>query len=419
MNPPNPSHPSSEDPKNDVVVVHAMAPQSAWKRALGAMWHFLWPSGAGVLRRIAALGGIGAVVMLLVGVFLALFTDNRYLNFSAKNDTQHTAPAGTPGSNDPQAPGSAGQNGGQQNNGQPGQPGQNQNPGSSGNAGQNGSNNTPGGNNGGSGGPGGSSGGGANNPSCAWPRFPDASCTGVPAGTALTTSGSLNITADNTVIDGKLITGNVIVRANNVTIKRSKILPGNSTAIRVMTGNVVVEDVEIDGQQANGADVANAGVVICCNNYTLKRVNIHRVYEGPRVGNNVTIEDSYIHHLVRCTQNGQNCHIDVLQATAGNNIVVRHNTLLAYNDVTNDPLNASFIIKADTGPINNVLVERNYMNGGNYTIYAQSAAYNTSNVTIRDNHFGRNFRYGPKSLGSVNNLVWSGNVWADNKQIIP
>src|SRR5690625_3800844 len=54
--------------------------------------------------------------------------------------------------------------------------------------------------------------------------YPDASNTGVPAGVELSKSGGLTITEDDTVIDAQEITGTVKVEADDVVIRRSKII---------------------------------------------------------------------------------------------------------------------------------------------------------------------------------------------------
>ena len=58
--------------------------------------------------------------------------------------------------------------------------------------------------------------------SCGYPD-PAYNNVGVPAGTALTPSGSINVTTAGAVIDGKDVTGEITVSANNVTIKNSRI----------------------------------------------------------------------------------------------------------------------------------------------------------------------------------------------------
>ena len=53
--------------------------------------------------------------------------------------------------------------------------------------------------------------------------FPSASSTGVPSGTTLTPGGGLTINAAGAVVDGREITGAVVVNAPNVTIRNSRI----------------------------------------------------------------------------------------------------------------------------------------------------------------------------------------------------
>src|SRR5690606_30862201 len=116
--------------------------------------------------------------------------------------------------------------------------------------------------------------------------------------------------------DGLEITGSVVVRADDVVIRNSRIIATGRIAIRVDGArNLVVEDTEIDGQGRADPTVAFRG-------YTLRRVHIHDVAEGPRIaGGNVTIEDSYIHDVVQVGDN----HTDAVQAVSGRNIVLRGN----------------------------------------------------------------------------------------------
>lgn len=253
--------------------------------------------------------------------------------------------------------------------------------------------------------------------------WPGQSNTGVPSGVALSNyTGPCTITVNNTVIDAKLINCRLEIGATGVVIKRNKIIQTGLYGINVRSGaSATIEDVEIDGQRVQDSVTSSAGTAVNGQNYTLRRVNIHHVYEGPRVGSNVTIEDSYIHHLIRCQNtNNASCHVDAMQSTHGSNIVIRHNTILAYNPDHNDPMNASYIIKSDFGDINNVLVEKNLMNGGNYTIYVYNGNnYTTRNVTVRDNYFGTNYRYGTHAIHASTNTVWQNNRSINGNLIAP
>ena len=55
--------------------------------------------------------------------------------------------------------------------------------------------------------------------------------------------------------------------------------------------------------------------------------------------------------------------------------------------------------------ISNFVIENNWLNGGNYTIYCQSGG-----IRVRNNIFGRSYLFG---LVDGNCAEWSGTVWED------
>ncbi|WP_418605339.1 hypothetical protein [Georgenia sp. SUBG003] len=226
--------------------------------------------------------------------------------------------------------------------------------------------------------------------------FPDETNTGVPAGTQLRPSDKLEITEDGTVIDGLEISGNVVVEADDVVIRNSRIiLTTGKIAVRVNGDNFLMEDSEIDGQ-------GRANPAIAYNGYTLRRVQIYNVAEGPRItGDDVTIEDSYIHGMV---QDGDN-HTDVVQVMSGSNIVIRGNNLQAYNPESGIYGNAAFMFGEDSGPVSDCLVEGNLMNGGNYTVNGGGSGTDGAACEFRDNAFQDDTRHGTSAnLGP--NVVW-------------
>lgn len=234
--------------------------------------------------------------------------------------------------------------------------------------------------------------------------FPDASTTGVPAGSALRPSGSVTVTDDGAVLENLHITGTVRVNASDVTIRNSLIDNTGRYPIQIGAGarNLLVEDSTIDG---NG----QASVAILAGEYTLRRVDVFAVQDGPRIGgDNVVIEDSWIHHLHRVPGG----HHDAIQVhPRGTNIVIRHNRIEAYNPDTGDPMNAAIQIGSlSAGPMIGLVVEDNYMNGGNYTVNSVKSSNHPSRY--RRNHFGRDFRYGVLSSGP--GVQWEGtNVFHD------
>jgi hypothetical protein len=230
--------------------------------------------------------------------------------------------------------------------------------------------------------------------------------TGVPAGTTLRASGSVTVSTDGQVIDGLNINGCVFVNADDVVIRNSRISCGVTYAIRTYeASNLVVEDTEIDGQ-------GKIPVAVCCTDYTLRRVEVTNSVDGPRLGDNTVVEDSWIHNLARLP----GTHNDTLQTTGASNIVVRGNTLQPYHAESGDPMNACLMIGSTTAPlVSNLRFEQNYCDGGNYSIGVRTDL-TASNVQLRDNTFGRNHRYGVIARPSQSGITWDHdtNVYRDS-----
>ncbi|MGW0431293.1 hypothetical protein ACWDV4_01895 [Micromonospora sp. NPDC003197] len=238
--------------------------------------------------------------------------------------------------------------------------------------------------------------------------FPGPDNTGVPEGTTLRPSGSLTISKDGQVVSGLNISGCIVVTAKNVVIRKSRITCSSQYSIKT-TGakNLLVEDVEINGMGRNSA-------AVCCSDYTLRRLNISNVIDGPRLADNTVVEDSWIHHLTRVSGS----HNDTLQTTGATNIVVRGNSLESYNPVTKDPLNACLMIGSTTGPlVSNLVFEQNYCNGGNYSIGIR-ADLQASNIKIRSNVYGRDCRFGIVARPKHPGINWetATNLWADSRK---
>lgn len=240
--------------------------------------------------------------------------------------------------------------------------------------------------------------------------FPGPDNTGVPAGTQLRDSGSLTITEPGTVISGLNIDGCVNIQASDVTIEKSKISCGREQGPAVQVANglsgILLVDVEIDGKGVTGS-------TICCGGYTIRRANIYNTIDGPRMGSNTVVEDSWIHHLSRV----EGSHNDTIQTTGGSNITVRNNRLDVYNPDTDDLFNAAMMVGSESAPLRNVLFEHNYCNGGNYTINIRSDT-DAANVVFRNNVFGRDHRYGVVSGSSHPGVTWEAdsNVYADTDE---
>ena len=242
-------------------------------------------------------------------------------------------------------------------------------------------------------------------------RYPDASSTGVPEGTTLTASESLEITQDGTVVEGLDVHGRVIIAANDVVLRNTRVRTDTSTyPIHVTDGatGVLIEDVEVDNMGGTGIGI----LISSDSSATIRRADVHSAEDGIRIqGDEVVIEDSYVHDLQR--QEGG--HHDAIQIRSGDDITLRGNTLLPFVESTADPMNAALQIGSLLGDdqVSRLRVIDNYMNGGNYTIngggddVVDSAVYS-------GNRFGRDFRYGVAgNLGATSSWDES-NVWDDN-----
>jgi hypothetical protein len=203
--------------------------------------------------------------------------------------------------------------------------------------------------------------------------FPDASNTGVPAGTTLATlNGDQTINTSGAVIDGKLINGCVVVNAPNVTIKRSKVVCHGASAIDGESTGLVVSDTEIDCGNAAGH------TAITWRNYTALRINAYGCENTAWAESNVTIQDSYLHDNVHYDP-ALDPHTDGVQLPTGaSNITVRHSTIYG-GYVNQSDFGNSAITTA--GGMSNILFTNNLLAGGGYTLRCQGAGGSSFSIT--------------------------------------
>jgi hypothetical protein len=256
-------------------------------------------------------------------------------------------------------------------------------------------------------------------PTTAPTGWPNASNTGVPAGTTLTKSGALNITTPGTVVNGADISGGVQIRAANVTIKNSKV----TGRIEVFKGstNALIQRVEIVGPGTSSPDSDRPG--IASYDYTCDGCNIHGWGKGAYIDQNVVIKNSWIHDLPVYGDPGNGgSHNEPILAIGSKNFTITGNRLDAG---TQGNFSAALAIYSQGSQTQNGLVQGNLLNGGGYCLYAGSDTdIKASNVRIIGNTFGTELR--PKCGGygaatayyNGNGNQWSGNVW-QNGTVVP
>jgi hypothetical protein len=250
--------------------------------------------------------------------------------------------------------------------------------------------------------------------------FPDASNTGVPAGTALTAyTGPSTISTAATVIDGKTL-GCVRVTAPGVIIRNSKITCGSGYAVYSGDGDysgapLLIEDSEVSCNNTSGTALGEA-------NITARRVNIHGCENGGDINQTFTVEDSYIHDLY----NSAAAHTDGLQFASGHlengkivagslNVTIRHNTI--YGMGADGSFGTSAII-SNRGADKNVLIENNLLGGGAFTLYCEQGAKGT-NYQVLNNAFTRKFGQNVGFYGAATDCgdeTQSGNYYYETGQ---
>lgn len=245
--------------------------------------------------------------------------------------------------------------------------------------------------------------------------------TGVPPGVELTpVEGPLTVTEDGAVLEGLDVEGCVIIEADQVVLRDSRIRcsrtegENRTHAIRNKGRDALIENVEIDGL----GDPRTMGILGSL--VTVRRAHIHSVGDGIKGGTRSVYEGNYIHSLAT----GEGQHNDGIQVSQGRDIVIRGNRIVR------PPLQTSAILmKADLGPISEVVIEGNWLEGANYTLYVigkgpsprREGSYTphpTSDVAVRGNRFGRNYKFGILLSRDVKGLTWEGNVWMDTGEAV-
>lgn len=243
-------------------------------------------------------------------------------------------------------------------------------------------------------------------------RFPDATNTGVPPGTALEPAGDLVVEHAGAVIERLDIRGGVVIRAANVTLRSCKITYGGHHAVLIESGVIgaTVEDCTIDNLGAGGQGIAGQG--------RFRRNDIHGCADGIDVrGDRTLIADNYIHDL----RGPAESHFDGIQANSASHLLVERNTVINENGQT-----SAVMIDNDWSAVDDVTVSGNLLVGGGYTVYVLEWATGgrgkgpVTNVSIVGNRIGRG-RWGAFDIRSElgHRPFVSGNVDAKSGRLLP
>lgn len=255
--------------------------------------------------------------------------------------------------------------------------------------------------------------------------YPDETNTGVPAGTKLKAEVSQMTIRKSGVYSGLNIRGGLVIEADNVTVKNSRIrcVDGNhGNCVQLGERHNTIQDSEIGGGASGHDYTASAAAIYSggtSNTNKILRVDIHHTDDGLRMDGGTTLQDSYIHALASGV-NGS--HSDGSQSCGGSGMSFLHNTIWGGNN------DAVFLQGGDCGsndasPLRDVVVNNNLFlcldepgNGSSYGISVGRAL----NVSITNNHFDRGWQAGPVGIFWDNSLSsLAGNVYDDNGKPIP
>jgi hypothetical protein len=253
--------------------------------------------------------------------------------------------------------------------------------------------------------------------------FPDSTNTGwQPTGVTLTSyTGPLTITAAGTVIDGKLINGVINIDADNVTIRRSKIVyprvncNGRCEVVRVNNDHTgfLIEDSELDGNGGLCYMSIQLGV-----NGTALRNNLHGCGDGVRSGDGALVKDNWMHDFGKGVFDGDpyadSPHNDGYQGISTSHVRVEHNTIILPPYTTPNPntgVDGAVLFGDERGPITDIHFNNNLVDTTSYSIrFGYSCTRSTCEAI--GNRIGRSYQmYGAFYPGV--SFTKTGNVWDD------
>ena len=245
---------------------------------------------------------------------------------------------------------------------------------------------------------------------CPLPAYPSAACTGVRAGTSLTQiSGDYYTKTNGEIIEGKRITGDIVINHNNVIIRNSEVY-GHIKNDRGVNETFVVEDSTVGPPSGCLSDAA-----IGISHFTVNRVYLRNYAEGVRaewldesnpslslVGQ-IMVKDSYF----KFCNPGVDNHGDAIQGYHGGpNVSFIHNTV----DMQAIPQSVDYITSAvfwSDGSADGFIVKDNLLHGRGITIYIQEGK---NHIITGNKVVDGSWKWQPAHVRlGCNTVTWSNN----------
>lgn len=245
----------------------------------------------------------------------------------------------------------------------------------------------------------------------------DASNTG--CATLQRIDGNYVVTTANTVVEKVDIHGTLIIKAPGVRL-RHFIARGGTPATQGQTACInithpdakdcVLEDFTITPKFPN----SRLNGIYVNQPTTFRRADISGTVDGIVIyGDRVSVEVSWLHDLVRypSTDHADGyTHNDCVQLQKGIGVRLVGNSM-------DGAYNAAVMVTQDAGPVADLLIADNYLDGGGATVNFGSEGLIKRNLVVANNRFGRNQRNPGMAIirnPDKSQLTAFGNVWDDS-----
>ncbi len=244
--------------------------------------------------------------------------------------------------------------------------------------------------------------------------YPDATNSGVPAGTKLTSqTGELSVTKAGTTVKNLAVTGEIDVEADNTTLEDDEVIASAGSGNRGIYIAPGVTGTVIDHTTCHGA---GKGTQYCVfNKDSSTKIEYSYLYNcGECLNGSGTITNSFFD--VTAVISGEH-YEDIYYGGGEGPLIVNHDTMLNPQEQT-----ATVFASTDFGDQTTLTITDNLLAGGGYTLYGGTSCTTggcgsvKGPVTVTGNRFSR--RYYPESgyyglAAYFDNAVttWSGNVW--------
>jgi hypothetical protein len=246
---------------------------------------------------------------------------------------------------------------------------------------------------------------------------PSAANTGVPPGVALAPSGDIEAETAGMVISGKDVTGQILVRADNVTIENSKVHTKggeNDIAVKIEDGvkGTKVLHSEIYTETGGYVGLLGGDAFVCASYF-------HGWENGMTLGGGMMVQANFIEKLASGQAGAHYDGIEVYSGGAPSKLWGNHIRMTDPADHWLDETGA-INLTAYQGDIDDVEMNGNLLGGGSYTLYVdEQNASKATNVKITNNTFYKGTpAYGPVLIRREASVtVFSGNTLEDGTAV--